>query len=139
MAGRALSEADAQRQAEALVAPGKAWHWNQALMELGAVFCTARAPSCGSCPLRRMCAWRAAPGTADPAVRRPAPSRFQGSDRQGRGRLVAALRVGAVPPSALAAACGWPDDPTRARRAADGLVADGLAHRQRGNVLTLPQ
>ena len=138
VAGRSLPASDAQRLADALVPPGQAWHWNQALMELGAVFCTAGAPSCAPCPLRRSCAWRAAPGTADPARRGPTQSRFQGSDREGRGRLVAALRAGPVPPSRLAVACGWPHDPARARRVAEGLLAEGLAQRGRGAVLTLP-
>jgi A/G-specific adenine glycosylase len=32
------------------------WAFNQAIMELGAVVCTARGPRCGRCPVRRMCA-----------------------------------------------------------------------------------
>ena len=32
------------------------WTHNQALMELGALVCSARAPKCGVCPVRRMCA-----------------------------------------------------------------------------------
>src|SRR5690606_15436879 len=56
------------------------------------------------------------------------PSRFEGSDRQGGGRLVDALRArGRVPAASLAEAAGWPDDPDRARRVAATLVADGLA------------
>jgi A/G-specific adenine glycosylase len=53
--------------------------------------------------------------------------RFEGSDRQGRGRLVDALRRGPVAASALAAAMGWPDEPERATRVAHRLIADGLA------------
>ena len=34
-----------------------AWSFNQALMELGALVCTARAPKCGECPVRRYCTW----------------------------------------------------------------------------------
>ena len=34
--------------------------WNQALMELGAICCTARAPLCTSCPLSRSCRARRA-------------------------------------------------------------------------------
>jgi A/G-specific adenine glycosylase len=34
-----------------------AWTFNQALMELGALICTARKPSCGSCPVQEQCAW----------------------------------------------------------------------------------
>ncbi len=32
------------------------WTHNQALMELGALVCTARAPKCGACPVRAGCA-----------------------------------------------------------------------------------
>jgi A/G-specific adenine glycosylase len=41
--------------AESLVPARGAGEWNQALMELGAVVCTARAPRCGECPLNRHC------------------------------------------------------------------------------------
>jgi A/G-specific adenine glycosylase len=54
-------------------------------------------------------------------------SRFAGSDRQGRGRLVESLRAGPVQRSEVAEVMGWPDDPSRAARVADGVVADGLA------------
>jgi A/G-specific adenine glycosylase len=39
-----------------LVAPGRPADWNQALMDLGALFCTARVPRCPQCPVRRVCA-----------------------------------------------------------------------------------
>ena len=34
-----------------------AWSFNQALMELGALVCTARAPKCPSCPVNSLCTW----------------------------------------------------------------------------------
>ncbi len=34
-----------------------AWSFNQALMELGALVCTARAPKCPDCPVKRSCSW----------------------------------------------------------------------------------
>jgi A/G-specific adenine glycosylase len=34
-----------------------AWTFNQALMELGALICTARSPRCAACPVRRLCDW----------------------------------------------------------------------------------
>ena len=34
-----------------------AWSFNQALMELGALVCTARAPKCQSCPVNSLCGW----------------------------------------------------------------------------------
>ena len=39
-----------------------AWAFNQALMELGALVCTARAPKCPECPVRRYCDWYCSSG-----------------------------------------------------------------------------
>jgi A/G-specific adenine glycosylase len=41
---------------EALLPKGRAYDWNQALMDFGATWCTARAPRCRPCPMRRYCA-----------------------------------------------------------------------------------
>jgi A/G-specific adenine glycosylase len=43
--------------AEALVPRGgkNAWSFNQAIMELGALICTARVAKCGECPVRGAC------------------------------------------------------------------------------------
>ena len=61
-AARAGADRRRARLAEALLPPGDAAvaRWNVAVMELGALVCTARAPRCGDCPLRDRCAWRAA-------------------------------------------------------------------------------
>ena len=95
-----------------------------ALMELGALVCTARAPRCERCPLERQCAWRLAgsPPYDGPSIR---PQRFAGTDRQVRGRLLDVLRGtdGPVPKAELDLV--WPDGVQR-ERALDGLVADGL-------------
>ena len=64
-------------------------------------------------------------------------SRFPGSDRQGRGRLVDALRRGPVPAADIPTSTGWPDQPERAHRVAARLVADGLAVSHEGE-LRLP-
>jgi A/G-specific adenine glycosylase len=139
VAGAPLAPRAAQALADALVPRGKAWEWNQALMEIGATTCTARAPACGRCPVTRCCVWANGSGDApDPAPLGARQTRFEGSDRQGRGRLIEALRGGPVSPRRLRTVCGWPDDPERARRVADGLVAEGLARRIVGNVLVLP-
>lgn len=137
--GAPLAPAEAQALADRLVPHRRSWSWNQALVEHGALRCTARAPRCGECPLRARCAWaRSGCRPPDPA-RRPAPqSRFEGSDRQGRGRLLAALCRAQVPPPALAAACGWPEDRPRARRTAEALVGDGLARWEPDGTLALP-
>ena len=136
---RAFGVAD-QSQADALVPADDAWAWTQSLMDLGATVCTRRLPACDGCPWRSTCAWRAR-GCAEPDPATPATrqSAFGGSDRQGRGRLVDALRRGPLPldGAAMAVAAGWPDDPARARRVAATLVADGLAVERRGR-LSLP-
>ncbi len=139
VAGVPLAPRAAQQLADRLVPRGRAWEWNQAMIEIGATSCTARAPACGRCPLVRCCVWaRGSKDAPDPAPLGARQTRFEGSDRQGRGRLVEALRAGPVSPRRLRTVCGWPDDPERARRVADGLVAEGLVRRAAGNVLVLP-
>ncbi|MGH9285010.1 MAG: A/G-specific adenine glycosylase, partial [Acidimicrobiales bacterium] len=131
LAGRPLHLGEAQARADALVPAGSGWAWNQAMIELGAVVCR-RTPACGRCPAVEGCAWARAgwpppdPARKSAAATRP-QSRFSGSDRQGRGRLVAALRAGPVPVDDIEGVTGWAGDPVRARRVAAGLVADGLA------------
>lgn len=44
--------------AQALVPRGRSSDWNQALMDLGATICTARAPRCPACPVAPACASR---------------------------------------------------------------------------------
>jgi len=146
-AGEPMTTSVVQRLADAVVPAGSAWLHNQAMLDLGATVCTARAPRCDVCPLRAGCAWRrdggadrdagAGGGPPDPARTTAGTSRpqapFAGSDRQGRGRLLAALRDApdGVAVSRLDAVTGW-DDATRSRRVADALVSDGLARWQAG-------
>ncbi|MFM9136239.1 MAG: A/G-specific adenine glycosylase [bacterium] len=97
--------------------------WMAALMELGALVCTSRAPACGECPVAPGCRWLALgrpPGTA------PRPqARYAGSDREARGALLAVLRAHEGPVTQRRMDAAWPDARQRAR-ALDGLVADGL-------------
>jgi A/G-specific adenine glycosylase len=124
--------ADERRLGEALLpdAPAVAARWAVAVMELGALVCTARAPRCADCPLLERCAWQRAGRPAhDGPTRRSQP--FAGTDRQVRGLLLGVLRErpDPVPPAALAAV--WEDAEQRDRALA-GLVADGLAVRVAG-------
>jgi A/G-specific adenine glycosylase len=136
--GAPVTPALSQAVADRLVPRGRGWLWNQSLMEIGAVVCGARTPACHLCRLAPHCLWaQAGRPLPDPARPRFRQSPFAGSDREGRGRLVAALRIGPVPPRALADACGWPDDAVRARRVADALVSEGLARRGPGGLVTL--
>jgi A/G-specific adenine glycosylase len=43
------------RLAEDLIPPGRGYDFNQALMDFGAICCTARAPSCQTCPMTPIC------------------------------------------------------------------------------------
>lgn len=95
-----------------------------ALMELGALVCTARAPGCGACPVRSSCAWQAAGAPSlDAPVKRP--QGYAGTDRQVRGRLLAVLRDSHEPVRGSALEGAW-HEPVQRARALDGLVADGL-------------
>ncbi|MGO9455600.1 MAG: A/G-specific adenine glycosylase [Acidimicrobiales bacterium] len=139
VAGRPLRAAEAQEVADDLVPSGRSWSFNQALFDLGALHCTARRPDCAGCPLARSCAWaRSGWAAPDPSVGSAGVGRgqspFDGSDRQGRGRLVDALRRGPLAEGDLASAAGWSDDAARARRVSDGLVAEGFARWERGRL-----
>jgi len=140
-AGRSLRPKEVQAAADGAVPAGHGWAWNQAMLDLGATTCTARAARCEQCPVVESCRWGASGAEGpDPAVGSAGvggrQSPFAGSDRQGRGRLVDTLRTGPLAVGAVAAAAGWPGDPERARRVAEGLVADGLAQ-WRGEHLVL--
>ena len=124
LAGRPLTTRETQRAADELVPAGEGWAWNQAMIDLGATVCLRRAPNCTQCPLARSCRWHGGPDPAAPAHKQ---STFAGSDRQGRGRLVDALRAGPIENPDIPRAAGWPEDPARAHRVAATLIADGLA------------
>ena len=81
--------------AAGLVPPGRGWEWNQALMETGALICTARKPLCEACPLRKGCRARSETlSTGWPQPVRKTPSfRYEDSNRFFRGRVLAELRA----------------------------------------------
>jgi A/G-specific adenine glycosylase len=121
-----VSPSVAERKLAASLLPGPpavAARWSVAVMELGALVCTAARPRCASCPVAHGCAWHRAGHPADGRPRRS--QKYAGTDRQCRGRLLGVLRdcAGPVPGSQLEAA--WADQLQRSR-ALDGLVADGL-------------
>lgn len=135
--GRSLGRAEAQRLADEIVGSDP-WSWNQAMLDVGAGFCTARSPGCAACPFRSVCAWNEhGRPDPDPAIGSAGvsgkQSTFGGSDRQGRGKLVKALRNGPVAVCDIASVMGWPDDPDRAGRVAETVVSDGLAVRTDGH------
>ncbi len=139
VAGERLTIRAAFVLGDRLVPRDGAWEFNQSMFDLGATVCTAVRPGCPRCPLGRQCAWRRFggddPWRASSAARRQ--SAFAGSDRQGRGRLVEALRRGGVAADDIAVACGWPDDVPRAERTAAALVEEGFARWGGGAIAVL--
>ncbi len=53
--GRAVPDQILWRLSAALLPRRAGYNFNQALMDLGATVCTARAPHCRACPLRALC------------------------------------------------------------------------------------
>ena len=123
--------------ARQLVPPGQGWGWNQALIEFGALQCTARKPACLICPLQSVC-------TAYPAIlgalasvpkgsRKKVEAPFAGSNRFYRGRIIDLLRT--APSSGLSleevGQAVRPDfsdiDHTWVHGIVSGLARDGLA------------
>ena len=142
---KALTRAE-MRRAHVLMPAGRddANRWNAAVMELGALVCTARSPACERCPLRERCAWVAA-GSPAPEVA-PKGQAWAGTDRQVRGAVMAALRQERrIPAEALRErvvgqgrlGAHRPDE-AQWERCVAGLVADGLAVRGADGALAFP-
>lgn len=117
---------NAERQHHELFLPADdscATRLSQAVMEFGALVCTAKNPKCTECPVRAQCAWLQA--GAPIAERRRKQPRFEGTDRQCRGALMRVLRETEGPVKASQLEAAWADALQR-QRSLDGLVADGL-------------
>ncbi|MDG0976677.1 A/G-specific adenine glycosylase [Ilumatobacter sp.] len=117
-AGERLTPKRAQERADEAVPAGQGWVWNQVVMDLGATLCRPT-PTCTPCPLAGSCDWHlAGHPQPDPATGSAGVSgkqaRFEGSDRQARGKVLAAVGAEARPAADF-------DD-----RIIAGLVADGL-------------
>jgi A/G-specific adenine glycosylase len=142
VAGTRLTPSQVQRDADAALEIGESWTWNQALMDLGATVCTARSPQCAVCPISHLCSWRRAdnpepdPAQGSAGVSGP-QARFDGSDRQARGRLMKALGHSPVPVGDAASRMGLAEQPERAGRLIAALVGEGLVVEAFGN-LNLP-
>jgi A/G-specific adenine glycosylase len=129
VAGTRLTATQVQALADAALPLGDSWRWNQCLMDLGATLCRP-APLCEECPLRATCAWQRAGGdpACDPSVGSAGvsrtQSRFEGSERQARGRLLKALTAGTVSIVDVPKVMRHP----AALRLVDALCAEGLVH-----------
>jgi A/G-specific adenine glycosylase len=132
-----------RRLAQSLLPDDDAPAWAVAVMELGALVCTARAARCEGCPIAGLCAWRTAGSpTSDQPGRRP--QAWHGTDRQVRGRLLAVARE-AAPGHAVgieqlvdAAPDDQLRDPRQRERCLAALVEDGLLEQTSNGSYRLP-
>jgi A/G-specific adenine glycosylase len=110
------------------------------LMELGALVCTARSPRCDDCPVSGRCRWvalgRPEPTAAATAAAKRRVQKFEGTDRQVRGRIMAILRD--APVASAAAFATTSENADQRGRALAGLLADGLVARD-GDGYRLPR
>ena len=141
--GRRLGTSEAQHLADASMPPGRSWAWNQAMLDLGSLCCSARRPACGGCPISADCAWnRAGHPDPDPALRSAGvsgtQSAFAGSARQARGAILRAVQRGPTPLDRIPEVVGWDDRPASdAVAVAESLLVDGLVELRDGR-LVLP-
>lgn len=125
LSGRALTARESQLAADTLLPAGRAWEWNQVIMDFGAEVCASRAPKCDQCPVRDECGWDDGDDPAQTSALTSKPqARFDGSDRQARGRLMRVLAERGVSRSEVRDVMDV--DSARAARLLDSLVRDGL-------------
>ncbi|MCT2582563.1 A/G-specific adenine glycosylase [Actinophytocola gossypii] len=129
---RDLADADALLPADDEYAA----RMSAAMMELGAIVCTARAPRCADCPVFDDCAWQRAgkPAYAGPA--KPV-QKFAGTDRQVRGLLLDVLRGTDTPVEKAKLDVVWSNAGQR-DRCLDSLLVDGLVEQTVDGMFALP-
>ncbi|MDY5589600.1 MAG: A/G-specific adenine glycosylase [Arcanobacterium sp.] len=118
----------------------KAALWNQAIMEFGAVVCTAVRPQCTHCPVAELCGWRARGFPQAASGTGPAPQKFIGTQREARGKIMRVLRSklgSSFTRAQLLSASGLPEE--RFTPALAALIHDGLADETRSGKLALPR
>ena len=120
-----------------LPSPAQSPRFNQGVMELGSLVCTAKNPACDECPIASTCAWRQAgyPDTAAKGV--PKQKKYEGSDRQARGAILAVLRAAEHPVAHDDIERAWPEAAQRGR-ALTSLLADGLIIAVDDDLFALP-
>jgi A/G-specific adenine glycosylase len=116
--------------------PAVAARFSAAVMELGALVCTAASPKCPECPLIADCRWVIDGRPTSPVKRRA--QAWHGTDRQVRGRILALLREADEPLDTVVLATAWPE-PEQYARCLASLVVDRLAERTDDGRYTLPR
>lgn len=110
--------------------------WNVAVMELGALICTARSPRCDQCPVRTTCAWFTA-GQPENTTTRKRRQTFEGTDRQCRGIIMEALRNADSAINRRDLSSSWHDE-AQFNACVNSLLADGLICTTNGGALEFP-
>ena len=135
-----LGKRETQTIADSLVPVGLSWEWNQVLMDFGATCCAARSPKCAQCPIAASCSWHIH-GGEDPAPASAGTSkpqaRFEGSNRQARGKLMKALVAGGVMRTNALHVMALENQADRAEMIIESLLADRLIVDKNG-MLQLP-
>ena len=110
--------------------------WAVAVMELGALVCTAASPKCVACPLKDVCSWRSAGYPEYDGPPRLGQT-YAGTDRQCRGALLNVLRESHEPVHRSQLDIVWTIEEQRTRCLA-GLLDDELAVALADDMFALP-
>ena len=110
-------------------------NWAAATMELGALICTSKNPSCNDCPIISQCNWRKNGYPQSELVRKSQD--WHGTDRKCRGTIVQALRENeSLTLSAIKKL--WPEE-SQVEKALETLLADHLIQEYSRSRFRLPQ
>jgi A/G-specific adenine glycosylase len=105
-----------------------------ALMELGALVCTARKPECGGCPVGDVCGFSGQEVPEGPSRKR---QRYKGTNRHVRGEVMALLRDADEPVERARIDAVWPDA-RMLDEAVSQLIAEGLIGTDESGRFELP-
>lgn len=128
---------DLEAMTALLPAPELSPAFNAGIMELGALICTARNPQCEKCPVAASCAWKNAGYPEHVGPKKTVQKKYEGSDRQARGAVMAVLRNAKHQVSAEELEQCWHDH-AQLGRAITGLLNDGLIELVANDTYQLP-
>ena len=125
-----------ERESRLAILPRRnADNWAAATMELGALICTSKNPSCNDCPIISQCKWRKNGYPQSELVRKSQD--WHGTDRKCRGTIVQALRESeSLTASAIKKL--WPEE-SQVEKALETLLADNLIEEHSRSRFRLPQ
>ena len=125
-----------ERESRLAILPRRnANNWAAATMELGALICTSKNPSCNDCPIISQCKWRKNGYPQSELVRKSQD--WHGTDRKCRGTIVQALRESeSLTVSAIKKL--WPDE-SQVEKALETLLEDNLIEEHSRSRFRLPQ